>query len=49
VDEEPDRLLVAQLHHELRACCVSQRPSGLDVHATLSIRRVALDFPRRWE
>jgi len=31
----------------LRACCATQRPSGFDVQATYSIRRVASEMKNR--
>jgi hypothetical protein len=44
VDQEPKRLLFAELHDEVAHCWVVQRPSGLELQAMYSIRRVATEM-----
>ena len=40
VDDAPERVLVAERTARLCACCVTHRPSGFEVQAMYSIRRV---------
>jgi hypothetical protein len=47
VDEKPERLLVAELHDQVARLLATQPPSGFDVQATYSIRRVANDMKNR--
>ena len=47
MDEKPERLLMLELMARLRACWVTQRPSGFELHARYSIRRVASEMKNR--
>src|SRR5437870_10794280 len=47
VDEEPERLLLTQLHDKLRACWATEPPSGFGVQAMYSIRRVASEMKNK--
>jgi hypothetical protein len=47
VDEEPERLVVAELHGEVACLLGDPAPSGFDVQATYSIRRVASEMKKR--
>ena len=48
VEEKAERLLVAELHDQIaRLLGATQPPSGFDVQATYSIRRVASEMKKR--
>jgi hypothetical protein len=44
MDQKPDRLVIAELHDEVPCLLVTQRPSGFEMQATYSIRRVASEM-----
>jgi hypothetical protein len=46
VDEKPERLVAPSCMTKLRACWVTQRPSGFEVEAMHSIRRVASEMKK---
>ena len=47
VDEEPERLLITELHHQVARLLRDPAPSRLVVQATYSIRRVASEMKNR--
>ena len=47
VDEKPERLLVAEPQHQVARLLGDQRPSGFELQATYSIRRVASEMKNR--
>jgi hypothetical protein len=47
MDEEPDRCSSPSCMTRLRACWATQRPSGFDLQAMYSIRRVATEMQKR--
>jgi hypothetical protein len=46
VDEKPERLVLAELHDEVARLLGDQRPSGCEVEAMYSIRRVASEMKK---
>jgi hypothetical protein len=47
MDEEPERLLIVQLHGEVACLLGDPASSGFELHATYSIRRVASEMKKR--
>ena len=44
MDEEPERLLILELHGQVARLLGDQRPSGFELQATYSIRRAASEM-----